>query len=94
MAQTEAKHFTVLKNGKLTNRISAIIEHYRGLGVNVELVLERELNRLNDKLLISNILKPEEDETGMIAEKFHLEPASYTNAKIQAIKEILSVLNS
>ncbi len=94
MAQQTAKHFTVSKNGKLTNRVQAIIDHYRALGVNVELVLEKELSRLNDKLVVSHILRPEEDETGTISEKFNLEPASYLSAKIQAIKEILEVLNS
>ena len=89
----EAKHFTVLKNGELTHRMIGIIYHYRGLGVNVELVLERELNRLNEKLLVSDLLEPEESERD-IQEELHLEPKEYLLAKIQALKEILSVLNS
>lgn len=95
MAHPEAKHFTVLNaNGGLTNRVSAIITHYQGLGVNVRLVLERELIRLRDKLVVSNLFYSDEDETEQSQKKPTLESASYIKAKIQAIEEILSVLNS
>ena len=88
MAQTDTKHFNVLKNGKLTHRIEAIVDHYRGQGVNVEAVLERELIRLNDKLVTVSILGE------AVLKEENREPEHYIRAKIQAIKEILGVLNS
>ena len=88
MAQTDTKHFNVLKNGKLTQRISAIIDHYRGQGVNVEDVLYRERTKLNDKLVTINILGE------AVVKEEQREPVHCIKAKIQAIDEILSVLNS
>lgn len=85
MSQTDTKHFNVLRNGKLTRRIEAILDHYRGYGMNVEVVLERELRRLEDRLVVKEVLQ--DYDSGE-------EPASYIKAKIQAIKDILSVLNS
>ena len=85
MAQTDTKHFNVLKNGKLTQ---TIIDHYRGQGVNVEDVLYRERTKLNDKLVTINILGE------AVVKEEQREPVHYIKAKIQAIDEILSVLNS
>lgn len=87
MAHTDTKHFNVLKNGKLSERTSAILDHYRGLGVNVEVVLHRELIRLNDKLVVLEFIGENVDKTTQ-------EPVTYIKAKIQALQEILAVLNS
>ena len=87
MAQADTKHFNVLKDGKLSFRISAILDHYRGLKVNVEDVLTRELDRLERQVVKLSFLESDID-------KVTKEPITYIKAKIQALKEILSVLNS
>ena len=74
------KCYTVVRNGKLTKRIKNIIDHYRKLGVNVEFVLENELNRLRGLLLYNEIFGTRGDDN----------PA----AKMKALEQILSVLNS
>lgn len=90
MNNNSTKHIRVLKSqGELTPRVEAILSHYEQLGVNVRQVLERELIRLEDKLVLMNFL--EED-----YEKLHPQEDSvnFVKAKITACKEILSVINS
>ena len=85
--QKTAKHFNVVKNGKLTIRVQSIIDRYKNNGVDVVKVFELERMRLNDKLITAEVF--EDSEYGKT-----LEPVSYIKAKIQALTEILSVLNS
>ena len=72
-------HYIVVRNGKLTKQIKAIITHYRKLGVNVEFVLEQELEHLKKKALFEEIFKSGSN---------NLVP------KIRALEDILGVLNS
>lgn len=90
MNDNSTKHIRVLKSqGELTPRIDAILSHYEQLGVNCKQVIERELIRLKDKLVLMDFL-------GNEYEKLYPQEDSYNfvKAKITACEEILSVINS
>lgn len=90
MNDNSTKHIRVLKSqGVLTPRVEAIIRHYESHGVDVRQTIEREQHRLEDKLVLMECFGEENEHTNP-----NHESTTFVRAKINACKDILSVINS